>query len=106
MKIIWGKKMFVVLYRWRIKSKSEKQFIEAWSEITDYYVKNFDSLGSRLHKGDDGIWYAYAQWKSAEQRENAFSDSPHISDREKMKEAIIESFPQVNLEIISDFLKS
>lgn len=69
-------------------------------------MKNFDSLGSRLHKGDDGIWYAYAQWKSAEQRENAFLDSPHISDREKMKEAIIESFPQVNLGIICDFLKS
>lgn len=97
--------MFIVLYRWKIKPELEEQFIESWSEVTDYYVKNFDSLGSRLHKGDDGLFYGYAQWKSAEQRENAFQIIPEMSAREKMREAVEKSFPEIKLEIQSDFLK-
>ncbi len=93
------------MYRWRIKPELEQQFIEAWSEVTDYYVKNFDSLGSRLHRGDDGLFYAYAQWRSAEQRENAFRVVPDLPAREKMRSAIRESFPDIKLEIQADYLK-
>ena len=96
--------MFVMFYRWHIKPGKEARFIEAWSEITAYYRENFDSLGSRLHRGDDGIYYAYAQWKSAEQRENAFANSPKTEARTKLREAIEESFPDVQLEILSDYL--
>jgi hypothetical protein len=97
--------MFIILYRWRIKSGLENQFIESWSEITEFYVKNFDSLGSRLHRGNDGLFYAYAQWKSAEQREKAFNNAPKLEARTRMHEAIEESFPEIILEIQSDFLK-
>ena len=97
--------MFVVLYRWRVKPELETQFIETWSGVTDYFVENFDSLGSRLHRGEDGIWYGYAQWKSSEQRENAFFDSTKFSARDKMHEAILESFPEVQLEIFADYLE-
>lgn len=97
-------KMFIALYRWRIKPEKEEQFIEAWSEITAYYRENFDSLGSRLHRGSDGIFYAYAQWKSAEQREKAFENAPESEARTKMKEAIDESFPEIRLEMLSDYL--
>jgi heme-degrading monooxygenase HmoA len=97
--------MFVVLYRWRIKAGFEEQFKDGWSEVTKYYLKNFDSLGSRLHHGDDGLYYAYAQWKSAEQRERAFLDSALNSASEKMRRAIEETFPEVELEVIADFLK-
>ena len=96
--------MVVFLYRWRIKPEKEAQFIEAWSEITAYYRENFDSLGSRLHRGDDGIFYAYAQWKSAEQRENAFQNSTKSEAGKRMREAIEESFGEVKLEITSDYL--
>ena len=96
--------MFIFLYRWRIKPEKEAQFIEAWSEITSFYRENFNSLGSRLHRGDDGIFYAYAQWESAEQRENAFAGSPKSEAAAKMREAIEESFPEVRLEILSDYL--
>jgi hypothetical protein len=96
--------MFIILYRWRIKPEKEAQFIEAWSEITAFYRENFDSLGSRLHRGDDGIFYAYAQWKSAEQRENAFQNAPAFEARTRMREAIEENFEPVVLEKISDYL--
>jgi heme-degrading monooxygenase HmoA len=96
--------MFVILYRWRISPEKEAQFIEGWAEITDYYRENFDSLGSRLHRGDDGIFYAYAQWESAEQRQKAFQNSPKFEAANLMREAIEESFPEVRLEILSDYL--
>lgn len=96
--------MFAVIYRWRIKPEFENQFIESWSEITEYLMKNFGALGSRLHRGSDGLWYAYAQWKSSEDRDFAFQNMPEIPAREKMKQAIEESFPEIKLEIIADFL--
>lgn len=40
--------MFVVLYRWRIKTA------------------RYGALGSRLHQVDDGSWLAYAQWPDRE----------------------------------------
>ncbi len=97
--------MFVILYSWKIKPDLEEQFVESWSEVTEYYVKNFDSLGSRLHKGSDGKFYAYAQWKSAEQRENAFANSPDLPASKKMTEAIEERFEPIEFEILEDYLK-
>ncbi|MGI9036032.1 MAG: antibiotic biosynthesis monooxygenase family protein [Pyrinomonadaceae bacterium] len=98
--------MFIVLYRWRIKPQLEKQFIESWSEITDYFRTNYNSLGSRLHRGNDGLFYGYAQWKNSEQRENAFAnENSEISEAGlKMREAIEESFPEIVLEKIADYL--
>ena len=96
--------MFIVLYRWIIKPQKEAQFIEAWSEITAYYRENFDSLGSRLHRGNDGLFYAYAQWKSAEQRANAFDGRPKLEAGERMREAIEESLEPIILEKLSDYL--
>lgn len=96
--------MFIVLYRWKIKPEKEAQFIEAWSEVTAYYRENFDSLGSRLHRGNDGLFYAYAQWKSAEQRENAFENAVELEAGNKMKEAIEERFEPIILEKLADYL--
>ncbi len=100
--------MFVVLYRWRVKPEMEQQFAETWSERTAYLKEKYDSLGSRLHRGSDGVWYSYAQWKSAEQRKRAFeSETGKVSDsRRKFQEAIEEEFPEVELEIVSDYLIS
>ncbi len=98
--------MFVVLYRWRVDPNLEQQFIENWSARTAYLQEKYDSLGSRLHRGNDGIWYSYAQWKSAEQRAQAFeSESNKTSESsKKFREAIEETFPEIELEIASDYL--
>lgn len=96
--------MVVILYRWRIKHGFEEQFISAWAEVTEYILKNYDSLGSRLHQDKDGIYYGYAQWQSLEQRENAFSEMPESESVKKMREAISESFPEIILNPIKDFL--
>lgn len=98
--------MFVVLYRWRIKPDLESQFAESWSEISAYYRAHFGSLGSRLHRGSDGLFYSYAQWKSAEQREDSFaSEVSAVSEAgRRASEAIEESFPEIILEIVSDYI--
>ena len=98
--------MFIVLYRWRIKPNLERQFVESWSEMTANLREKHDSLGSRLHRGNDGIWYSYAQWKSAEQRKRASRDaSNEISEAgEKMRETIEESFLEIKLETVADYL--
>jgi heme-degrading monooxygenase HmoA len=57
---------FVVLYRWRIDPGHEEAFVEAWSAITRRLRERVGSgglggsRGSRLHRGDDGLWCVYA----------------------------------------------
>lgn len=98
--------MFIVLYRWRVKPEFERQFVESWSARTVFWREKYDSLGSRLHRGSDGIWYSYAQWKSAEQRESAFgAEAGAVSETQrKFQEAIEEDFPEIKLEIVLDYL--
>jgi choline dehydrogenase-like flavoprotein len=98
--------MFVVLYRWRIRPEMETQFIAAWSEVTDYYRQNERNWrGSRLHRGSDGIFYSYAQWTSAEDRRRAFENRPELpAASAKMREAVDESFSEIVLETVADFL--
>ena len=96
--------MFIVLYRWRINPEKESQFIDGWSEVTKYFRENWDSLGSRLHRGSDGLFYAYAQWKSEADRENAFEQAIELEGSTKMKEAIEERLEPIILDTLSDFL--
>jgi hypothetical protein len=96
--------MLVVLYRWKINVGMEQQFIEAWSERTAFIRESYDSLGSRLHRGNDGFFYGYAQWKSVEQREKAFQMQNDSEAGKRMSEAIAETLPEIILETLTDFL--
>ena len=96
---------FVVLYRWRLKPGSEDSFIAAWSRVSGLLRSERGSLGSRLHRGADGIWYSYAQWPSSQARDDAFSlGSVDQQASEQMAQAIVERLPEVVLEPIADFL--
>ncbi len=64
---------FIVLYRWRLHAGAEHAFVAAWSRVSAVLRAERGSLGSRLHRGSDGIWYSYAQWPSAQAREQAFA---------------------------------
>jgi heme-degrading monooxygenase HmoA len=98
--------MFVVLYRWRIHDGQEDEFVKAWSRNSDIYVKEFGSLGSRLHQGSDGLWYSYAQWPSEQARKEAFSNGTADAEASaRMEYAIAERFPPVILDVQADFLQ-
>ena len=96
---------FAVLYRWRLHQGAEQSFISAWSRISALLLSEHGSLGSRLHRASDGWWYSYAQWPSAQAREQAFAGgSPDTEAGRQMREAIEESLPELVLESISDFM--
>ncbi|MFM7295693.1 MAG: antibiotic biosynthesis monooxygenase family protein [Planctomycetota bacterium] len=83
---------------------TEAAFIEAWTQVSQD-LKRKGSLGSRLHRGPDGVWYSYAQWPSAESRSAAFelpSGTPAASA--VMRDAIAERLPEIVLESVSDLM--
>lgn len=94
----------MVLYRWRLRPGSETSFIEAWSRVTELLRSTGGSLGSRLHRGGDGIWYGYAQWPDGDTRQRAFARSLDPAASEQMRNAIAESLPEVVLESVADYL--
>ena len=96
--------MIAILYRWKLKPGREREFVEGWEAITKHYLENAQSLGSRLHKGDDDTWYAYAQWPSEDVRLRAFAGADLADAAEKMRSAIAERFPEVRLEVAADHL--
>jgi heme-degrading monooxygenase HmoA len=97
--------MFIVLYRWRLHPGVEASFVTAWSRISEILRDERGSLGSRLHKGNDGLWYSYAQWPSAKAREEAFAlGSVDSALSAAMEAAIAERFPEIVLESVADFL--
>ena len=96
---------FAVIYRWGLKLGMEAQFVEAWTLITGLYIARRGGLGSRLHKGPDNIWYAYAQWTSAEARTAVFAgESLDPTARTRRREAVEEQFDEIVLEPVADLL--
>ena len=97
---------FVVLYRWKLHAGSEAAFVAAWSHVSELLLSQHGSLGSRLHRGSDGLWYSYAQWPTAEARSKAFSAGPtDAAAIESMRNAIAETLPELILESYVDLLK-
>jgi hypothetical protein len=96
---------FAVIYRWRVHPQLEREFVAAWSTITAFLKSERGSLGARLHRGQDGIWYSYAQWPTAAARDVAFSHGGVDEEAmAAMKEAIAEYLPEIVLQPVADLL--
>jgi hypothetical protein len=96
---------FVVLYRWRLHPGTEASFIAAWSRVSELLLSDRGSLGSRLHRAADGLWYSYAQWPSAQARQDASALGPvDAQAAETMQHAIAERYPEIVLESVADFM--
>lgn len=97
--------MYIAFYRWRLKPGSEKKFEEQWEKGTMLFRDEQKTLGSRLHKADDGTWFAYAQWPSREMYHAKKELSPeHRETLKLMSECILESFPPILGEVTCDLL--
>jgi hypothetical protein len=95
---------FAVLYRWRLHPGTDEAFIEGWSRVTRGLLAK-GALGSRLHRGPDGLWYAYAQWPSAEVRARVFAEPPGDPEASAlMQSAVAERLPEIVLEPVADLL--
>jgi hypothetical protein len=95
---------FVVLYRFRLHAGLEASFVDAWSRRTEQLRDAGGSLGSRLHRGSDGIWYAYAQWPDDATRQRAFAQLVDHAASTQMRAAVAETFPDIVLETVADYL--
>jgi len=96
---------FAVLYRWRLHPGTEAAFVEAWCRVSERLWRERGSLGSRLHRGPDSVWYSYAQWPSEQARDEAFALGPVDAEAAAaMKDAIAERLPEIVLEPAADFL--
>ena len=99
-----AKKPLIVLYRWRLHPGRDAGFITAWSRLTER-LKERGSLGSRLHRCPDGLFYGYAQWPSDEVRLAAFAENLDPDASEYMNIAIAERFPELQREPVADYLE-
>ena len=54
--------MFIVMFEFVPKTGKEADFLRAWPKVTQGIYLFHGSLGSRLHKDEEGRWIAYAQW--------------------------------------------
>ena len=97
--------MFIAIYRWKLKEGQEEKFREGWRRRTEEIYRKCGSLGSRLHRADDGTWVAYAQWP--ERRDWEAARQVAITDTEApalMKESIEVSYPEMLLEVSDDLI--
>ena len=72
--------MFAVIYRWKLIPGLEAQFEDGWRAGTQAIAEEFGGWGSRLHRGDDGIAVAYAQWPDRATWEKAMQRRMHHSN--------------------------
>jgi hypothetical protein len=94
---------FAVLYRWKVRADASAAFIAAWVTATAAF-KTIGALGSRLHRSEDGDFYAYAEWPSREAWDAAKTRSPvDAVTATIMREAALE-FEARPLDIEADLL--
>lgn len=94
---------FAVLYRWKVRPEALGDFVAAWRTATEAYV-SVGAFGSRLHRGDDGDLYAYAEWpdrKTWELSNSRVSIAPAVAAT--MRDATLE-FEAKPLAIAADLL--
>lgn len=82
--------MFVVVYKWRLKSGFELSHREGWRRVTAAIRRAYRTGGSRLHHNEDGAFVAYAVWPdeatfTAAQRLPPVADE---ADRALMREGL------------------
>ncbi|MFP5263535.1 MAG: antibiotic biosynthesis monooxygenase family protein [Blastocatellia bacterium] len=102
--------MFIVVYRWKLKEGMEDRFRQGWRAATEAISQRYGSLGSRLHKADDGAWVAYAQWPDKERWEAMRGGSPaDVPGFDLMRESIDGSTktasPLFCMTVTDDYLK-
>ena len=93
---------FVAIYRWQVKPGCETEFVAAWSAEAARYHVQYGSLGSRLHRDEDGTYLATAFWASAK----AWSSAPRPLDlpasEEVLKRCIEAKLDERHLTVVGD----
>ncbi len=83
--------MFAVIYQGYIKHGMEEDYKRAWHEVATYFVERRGSLGSRLHRTQEGLWVAYSCWPDKKTRDNSWpgDNAPSNELPDSVRQAII-----------------
>ena len=96
---------FAVIYRFRVAPHAEETFIDAWSRLTELIRDHRGGRGSRLHRGEDGIFYAYAQWPDRQSWQSEGPLPPEANElRRVMSDATVERLDAIPLTPVKDYL--
>ncbi len=100
--------MFAVIYRFKVKESLEADFTDAWKELTQLIYEHEGSLGSRLHRQQDGIFLAYAQWPDRPTWKNSGKNLPGSAEkaRRTMRETCDSIETLYELDCVEDLLST
>jgi hypothetical protein len=97
--------MHIVIYRWRSKPEQDESFRRGWRLVTQAIYRTRGSLGSRLHRADDGTWVAVAQWPDLRAWQLAHDAGPTDSDGGEMMRSSAEFVSEEHLEVVDDLCR-
>jgi hypothetical protein len=90
-----------------VAPEKTEQFQGAWEVLTRELCGSHGSLGSRLHRAQDGSWLAYAQWPCRAAWEAAQIESPAgKAALDRMSDAIEHRFDPILLEPVASYLEA
>jgi hypothetical protein len=96
--------MFAVIYHWKLKTGAdEEEFRKIWHEGTVKIYKERGSLGSSLHRLNDGTFLAYARWPNRAAWKKMMVETSKTSSNKQFVDSVED--PQ-ELDLIEDLLQT
>jgi len=101
--------MFVAAYWWKVHPGKEAQFRAAWRRGTALIQAKYGSLGSRLHRDDQGRFIGVAEWPDRATWQAAF-DARMVYDEPETRAAFVDAIadtarePMLLMEVTDDLL--
>jgi len=101
--------MFVAAYWWKVHPGKEDQFRAAWCRGTALIQARYGSLGSRLHRDDQGRFIGVAEWPDRATWQAAF-DAKMVYDDPATRAAFVDAIadtahePLLLMEVTDDLL--
>lgn len=101
--------MFVAAYWWKVHPGKEDQFRAAWRRGTALIQAKYGSLGSRLHRDDQGRFIGIAEWPDRATWQAAF-DAKMVYDEPETRAAFVDAIadtarePLLLMEVTDDLL--
>jgi len=99
---------YTIIYSFKVNDGKENEFIRCWSALTQLIYEFEGSYGSRLHKINDNLFIAYAQWPDQETFEQSGNNLPETANalRQIMRECCTEIKPEFKAGyVVEDLLK-
>lgn len=87
-------KMMAVIIAFDVIEGQESLFEQAWIDTTEAIYQHMGSLGSRLHRDENGRYIAYAQWTALADHGQSLPDAVKEA-RTRMRQTLVGGKPEV-----------